>query len=62
MEGMMTILIHLGNQLVAEAIYQFLITNGHDGVVVSGRSPVNGVTPAVLPVDTTTVSRGLLAQ
>ena len=58
----MTILIHLGNQLMAEAIYQLLITNGHDDVVVSGRSPANGFTPGVLLVDTTTLSRGLLAQ
>jgi DNA-binding NarL/FixJ family response regulator len=57
----MTILIHLGNQLMAEAIYQLLITNGYDGVVCD-RPPANGFTPGVLLVDTTTLSQGLLAQ
>jgi DNA-binding NarL/FixJ family response regulator len=57
----MTILIDLGNQLMAEAIYQLLITNGYDGVVC-GRPPANGFTPGVLLVDTTTLSHGLLAQ
>ena len=37
----MTIVIHLGNQLMSEAIYQLLITNGYDDVVVSERSPMS---------------------
>jgi DNA-binding NarL/FixJ family response regulator len=57
----MTILIDLGNQLMAEAIYQLLITNGYDGVVC-GRPSANGFTPSVLLVDTKTLSHGLLAQ
>jgi hypothetical protein len=42
--GTMTILIDLGGELLSEAVYQLLITNGHDDVVVSGRSAVNGFT------------------
>ena len=58
----MTILIHLGNQLMAEAVYQLLVAQGYDGVVVNGRSPTNGAAPDVLFVDTTTLSHGLFTQ
>ena len=58
----MIILLHLGNQLMAEAIYQLLIANGYDDVVMSGRSPTNEPPPDVLFVDMTTLSHDLLAQ
>ena len=58
----MNIGIHLGNQLIAEAIYQLLVTNGYNAVVMSGRSPTNGFTPHVLLVDITTLKHDLLAQ
>jgi DNA-binding NarL/FixJ family response regulator len=58
----MTILINLSNQLMAEAVYQLLVTNGYDDVLVSGRSPAKGVAPDVLLVDIATLSHGLLAQ
>ena len=58
----MTILIDLGSQLMSEAIYQFLMANGYDDVVVSGRAPVNGFTPQVILVDSTTVNHGLLSR
>ncbi len=57
----MNILIHLGNQLIAEAIHQFLITNGYDDAVMSGRSHANGFIPQVLLVDATTVRAPLLS-
>jgi DNA-binding NarL/FixJ family response regulator len=47
---------------MAEAVYQLLVTNGYDDVLVSGRSPANGVAPDVLLVDIATLSHGLLAQ
>jgi LuxR family transcriptional regulator, positive regulator of biofilm formation len=58
----MTILIDLGSQLMSEAIYQFLMANGYDNVVVSGRSPADGFTPHVILVDTTTVRHTLLSR
>jgi hypothetical protein len=58
----MNIMIHLGNQLMSEAIYQLLIRNGYDDVVASGRSSANGFTPHVLLVDITTLTYDLLAQ
>ena len=58
----MTILIDLGSELMAEAVYQLLITNGYDEVVVSGRSPANGFTPHVILVDVTTVGHTLLSR
>ncbi len=58
----MHIVIHLSNRLIAEAVYQLLITNGYDNVVVGdGRCPAN-VTPGVLLVDTSTVTHDLLAR
>ena len=44
----MNIVIHLGNHLMAEAIYQLLVKNGYDHVVTSESSPTNGFTPDVL--------------
>ena len=58
----MKIMIHFGNYLMSEAIYQLLARNGYDNVVVSGKSPTNGFTPHVLLVDITTLRRDLLAQ
>jgi DNA-binding NarL/FixJ family response regulator len=56
------IAIHLSNQLLSEGIYQLLVTNGYDDVLVSGRSPSNGFTPHVLLVDSTTLKHDLLAR
>jgi DNA-binding NarL/FixJ family response regulator len=58
----MHIVIHLSNHLMAEAIYQLLVTNGYDDVVVDGRSPTNGSTPHVLLVDSTTLRQDYLAD
>ena len=58
----MTILIDLGSQLMSEAIYQLLVTNGYDDVVVGGGSPNNGFTPDVLLVDVAMLTHDLLAQ
>jgi DNA-binding NarL/FixJ family response regulator len=58
----MTILIDLGSQLMSEAIHQFLMANGYDNVVVSGRSPAGGFTPQVILVDITTVRHTLLSR
>jgi DNA-binding NarL/FixJ family response regulator len=58
----MTILIDLGSQLMSEAIYQFLMANGYDNVMVSGRSPADGFTPQVILVDITTVRHTLLSR
>ena len=55
----MHIMIHLDNHLISETIYQLLITNGYDDVVVSGRSPTNGFTLHVLLVDITTLTHDL---
>ena len=55
------IAIHLSNQLIAEAIYQLLVTNGYDNVVVDGRCPAN-VAPDVLLVDISTLTHDLLAR
>ena len=46
----MNIGIHLGDQLIPEAIYQFIITQGYDHVFVSGELLANGVTADVLLV------------
>jgi LuxR family transcriptional regulator, positive regulator of biofilm formation len=61
-EGTMTILIDFGSQLMAEAVYQLLVTNGYDDVAVSGRLLANGFTPDVILVDVTTVGRKLLSR
>jgi len=58
----MTIAIHLGNQLMSEAIHQLLARSGYDTVVVSGEPPAKGFTPDVLLVDSMTLRRDLLAQ
>jgi DNA-binding NarL/FixJ family response regulator len=58
----MTILIDLGSQLMSEAIYQFLIANGYQDMVVSGKVPANGFAPQVIFVDITTVRHALLCQ
>ena len=58
----MGIMIHLDNHLISETIYQALITNAYDDVVVDGRYPTGGFTPDVLLVDITTLTHDLLAQ
>ena len=58
----MHIAIHLSNHLMAEAIYQLLISNGYDDVAVLGASPPGGRTPQVLLVDPTTLREDLLAR
>jgi len=58
----MTIAIHLGSQLLSEAIQQLLARTGYDTVVVSGRPPTRGLTPDVLLVDSTTLRQDLLAH
>lgn len=58
----MNMVIHLGNQLISEAIYQLLVRSGYDHVVVSGRSHANGFIAHVLLVDVTTVRQTLIAQ
>ena len=58
----MHILIDLGSHLMSEAIFQLLVKNGYDHVVVSGSPPRNAFTPHVLLVDSTTLSHDLLAQ
>jgi DNA-binding NarL/FixJ family response regulator len=58
----MTIAIHLGSQLLSEAIQQLLARSGYDTVVVSGRPPTKGLTPDVLLVDSTTLRQDLLAR
>ncbi len=55
----MTILINLGSELMSEAVYQLLVTNGYDDVVVSGRSCAKGFIPQVILVDGATVKRTL---
>ena len=57
----MTILIHLGNQLMANALYQLLVTHGQDDVMITGTSHTHGSTPDVLLVDKATLSHELLA-
>ncbi len=54
--------IHLGNHLMAEAVYQLLVKNGYDHVVTSESSPTSGFSPDVLLVDSTTLNHDLLAQ
>ncbi len=58
----MRIAVHLGNRLLAEALYELLVANGYGDVVVSGTSPANGSTPDVLVVDSTTLSRETLTR
>jgi len=58
----MKILIHVSNQLIAEAIRQLLAGSEYDDVVVSGKSPANKAAPDVLLVDSATLSHGLLAE
>ena len=58
----MNIMIHLDSHPTSEAIYQLLIMNGYDDVVVGGGSPTNGFTPHVLLVDITTLTHDLLAR
>ena len=58
----MNIAIHLGNHLMADAVYQLLVKNGYDHVATIESSPTNGFTPDVLLVDITTLRQELLAQ
>ena len=52
--------IHLCSRLMSEAIYQFLVNNGYDHVAMS--EGFNGFIPQVLLVDSTTLTRDLLAR
>jgi len=58
----MTIAIHLGNQLMSEAIHQLLARSGYDTVVVNGKSPTKGLASDVLLIDSTTLRQDLLAR
>ena len=58
----MNIGIHLGNHLMAQAIYELLVKNGYDHVVMSESFSTKGFTPDVLLVDITTLRQDLLAQ
>ncbi len=58
----MNILIHLGNQLAAEALCRLLVKLESGNVVTSGNLPANGFTPDVLLVDVVTLSQELLAR
>jgi hypothetical protein len=60
--GRMNIMIHLESDLISKTIYQLLITNAYDDVVVGARCPANRFTPDVLLVDITTLTHDLLAQ
>ena len=57
----MTIAIHLGSQLLAEAIQQLLARSGYDTVLANGSSPWQGVHPNALLVDVATLRQDLLA-
>jgi LuxR family transcriptional regulator, positive regulator of biofilm formation len=58
----MTILIDLGNGLVAEALSQLLVRAGYDHVVRRDWAPAPGLLPDVLLVDDTTLRHELLAR
>jgi DNA-binding NarL/FixJ family response regulator len=58
----MNILIDLGSHLMSEAIYQLLVKNGYDHVVVGGKPPADGLVPDLLLVDVTTVRDALLSR
>jgi DNA-binding NarL/FixJ family response regulator len=47
---------------MSEAIFQLLVKNGYDHVVVSGKSPPNAFTPHVLLVDSATLNHDLLTR
>ena len=57
-----TIRICLGNQLIANALYQLLVTNPYDDVIMGGTSSENGSSADVLLVDTTTLRHGPLEK
>jgi DNA-binding NarL/FixJ family response regulator len=59
---MMNILIDFGSELMSEAIYQLLITNGYDDVIVSGRPFPDNFNPHVILVDVKTVNRAMPSQ
>ena len=58
----MTILIDLGNGLVAEALSQLLVRAGYDHVVRKDWAPAPGLIPDVLLVDDITLRHELLAR
>jgi LuxR family transcriptional regulator, positive regulator of biofilm formation len=58
----MTILIDLGNELMAEALSQRLVRAGYDHVVRSERVSTNGFIPDVLLVDSATLRHELLTR
>jgi len=55
----MNILIDLGSQLVAEAIHQFLVSDGSDTVM---KSPTDDFMPQVVLVDVSTARHSLLRR
>ncbi len=61
-ENRIPILIHLGSTIMAEAFYQFLVTNGYEDVVVSGALHANGIHPQVIIVDGTTVKHEVFSD
>jgi hypothetical protein len=56
----MNIGIHLGNHLMAEAIYQLLMKNEYDHVATSESPSTKGLIPGGLLVDITTLRQDLL--
>ncbi len=52
---------HVSNDLIAEAIYQFLITKGYSDIVMSGKPSGIDFTPNVLLADGTTLRYKFLA-
>lgn len=58
----MKILIHLGNQLIAEAISQLLVKNGYESLVTGNTSRANAFTPEIVMVDIQTVDQQFLSR
>ncbi len=58
----MNIVIHLSNHLISEAIYELLVGNGYENVVMDAGLLTNEVTPHILLVDITTLNHHLLVQ
>jgi LuxR family transcriptional regulator, positive regulator of biofilm formation len=58
----MNIVVHLANQLMAEAVCQLLLRMGNGTAITSGEPSAGGSSPDVLLVDIATLSHGLLAR
>jgi len=58
----MNIVIHLQNHLISEAIYELLVGNGYENVVMDEGLLTNEITPHILLVDITTLNHHLLVQ